>query len=160
MRSLTGENAMGMDIPRTGEAKKRRIRRTIVIVLIAAVAVLVSLGLSRLEPAAPTVQKETLYIDPVKRGPMMRSVRGPGTLVPEDIRVISAPVDARIESIPALPGVKVTADTILMEMSDPQAEQNALEAQSQLKGAQADYDNLKAQLDSQLLTQQGQVTSA
>ncbi len=151
---------MGMDIPRTGEAKKRRIRRTIVIALIAAVAVLVSLGLSRLEPAAPTVQKETLYIDTVKRGPMMRSVRGPGTLVPEDIRVISAPVDARIERIPALPGVKVTADTILMEMSDPQAEQNALEAQSQLKGAQADYDNLKAQLDSQLLTQQGQVTSA
>ncbi len=150
---------MGMDIPRTGEARKRRIRRTVVIVAIAAVAVLGSLGLSRLEPAAPTVQKETLYIDTVKRGPMLRSVRGPGTLVPEDIRWISAPVDARIESIPSLPGVKVTPDTILMEMSDPQAQQNALEAQSQLKGAEADYDNLKAQLDSQLLTQQGQVTS-
>ena len=91
---------------------------------------------------------------------MLRSVRGPGTLVPEDIRLISAPVDARIERIPALPGVKVTADTILMEMADPQAQQNALEAQSQLKGAEADYDNLKAQLDSQLLNQQGQVTSA
>ena len=151
---------MGMDIPRTGEARKRRIRRTAVIVAIATVAVLVSLGLSRLEPAAPTVQKETLYIDTVKRGPMLRSVRGPGTLVPEDIRLISAPVDARIERIPALPGVKVTADTILMEMADPQAQQNALEAQSQLKGAEADYDNLKAQLDSQLLNQQGQVTSA
>jgi len=151
---------MGMDIPRTGEARKRRMRRTAVIVAIATVAVLVSLGLSRLEPAAPTVQKETLYIDTVKRGPMLRSVRGPGTLVPEDIRLISAPVDARIERIPALPGVKVTADTILMEMADPQAQQNALEAQSQLKGAEADYDNLKAQLDSQLLNQQGQVTSA
>ncbi len=151
---------MGMDIPRTGEAKKRRMRRTFVIVAIATVAVLVSLGLSKLEPAAPTVQKETLYIDSVKRGPMLRSVRGPGTLVPVDILVISAPVDARIERIPALPGVKVTPDTVLMEMSDPQAQQNALEAQSQLKGAQADYDNLKAQLDSQLLTQQGQVTAA
>ncbi|HEY3567380.1 MAG TPA: HlyD family efflux transporter periplasmic adaptor subunit [Thermoanaerobaculia bacterium] len=136
------------------------MRRTFVIVAIATVAVLVSLGLSKLEPAAPTVQKETLYIDSVKRGPMLRSVRGPGTLVPVDILVISAPVDARIERIPALPGVKVTPDTVLMEMSDPQAQQNALEAQSQLKGAQADYDNLKAQLDSQLLTQQGQVTAA
>jgi HlyD family secretion protein len=151
---------MGMDIPRTGEARKRRMRRTAVIVAIATVAVLVSLGLSRLEPAAPTVQKETLYIDTVKRGPMLRSVRGPGTLVPVDILLVSAPVDARIERIPALPGVKVTADTILMEMADPQAQQNALEAQSQLKGAEADYDNLKAQLDSQLLNQQGQVTSA
>ena len=151
---------MGMDIPRTGEAKKRRMRRTAVIVAIIAVVALVSVGLSRLEPAAPTVQKETLYIDSVKRGPMLRSVRGPGTLVPEDIRWISAPVDARIERIPALPGVRVAAETVLMEMSDPQAEQNALEAQSQLKGAEADYDNLKAQLDSQLLTQQGQVTAA
>jgi HlyD family secretion protein len=151
---------MGMDIPRTGEAQKRKMRRTAVIVAIIAVVALVSVGLSRLEPAAPTVQKETLYIDTVKRGPMLRSVRGPGTLVPEEIRWIPAPVDARIERIPALPGVTVTADTILMEMSDPQAEQNALEAQSQLKGAEADYDNLKAQLDSQLLTQQGQVTNA
>jgi HlyD family secretion protein len=151
---------MGMDIPRTGEARKRRMRRTAVIVAIATVAVLVSLGLSRLEPAAPTVQKETLYIDTVKRGPMLRSVRGPGTLVPVDILLVSAPVDARIERIPALPGVKVTPDTVLLEMSDPQAQQNALEAQSQLKGAEADYDNLKAQLDSQLLTQQGQVTAA
>jgi HlyD family secretion protein len=149
-----------MDIPRTGEAQKRKMRRTAVIVAIIAVVALVSVGLSRLEPAAPTVQKETLYIDTVKRGPMLRSVRGPGTLVPEEIRWIPAPVDARIERIPALPGVTVKADTILMEMSDPQAEQNALEAQSQLKGAEADYHNLKAQLDSQLLNQQGQVTSA
>ncbi|HEY2289945.1 MAG TPA: HlyD family efflux transporter periplasmic adaptor subunit [Thermoanaerobaculia bacterium] len=136
------------------------MRRTALIVAIIAVVAVVSVGLSRLEPAAPTVQKETLYIDTVKRGPMLRSVRGPGTLVPEEIRFISAPVDARIERIPALPGVKVTADTILLEMSDPQAQQNALEAQSQLKGAEADYDNLKAQLDSQLLNQQGQVTAA
>lgn len=150
-----------MDIPRTGDAiQKRRMRRTALIVAIIAVVAVVSVGLSRLEPAAPTVQKETLYIDTVKRGPMLRSVRGPGTLVPEEIRFISAPVDARIERIPALPGVKVTADTILLEMSDPQAQQNALEAQSQLKGAEADYDNLKAQLDSQLLNQQGQVTAA
>jgi HlyD family secretion protein len=149
---------MGMDIPRTGEAQKRRTRRTIMIVVGIAAISLVTFGLSRLEPAAPTVQKETVWIDTVQRGPMLRSVRGPGTLVPVDVRWISAPVEARIERIPALPGVTVTADTVLMEMSDPQLEQNALEAQSQLKGAQADFDNLKAQLDSQILGQQAQVT--
>jgi HlyD family secretion protein len=90
---------------------------------------------------------------------MTLSVRGPGTLVPEDVRWISAPVNARIERTPLLPGVTVTPDTVLVEMSDPQLEQNALEAESQLKAAQADYDNLKAQLDSQLLGQQAQVTA-
>jgi HlyD family secretion protein len=149
-----------MDIPRTDEAvKKRRLRRTIMIVVGLAIVALVTVGLSRLEPAAPTVQKDTLYVDTVKRGPMMRSVRGPGTLVPVDIRVISAPVEARIERTPLLPGVTVTADTVLIEMSDPQLEQNALEASSQLKAAEADYENLKAQLDSQILSQQAQVTS-
>jgi HlyD family secretion protein len=149
-----------MDIPRTDEAvKKRRLRRTIMIVVGLAVVALVTVGLSRLEPAAPTVQKDTLYVDTVKRGPMMRSVRGPGTLVPVDIRVISAPVEARIERTPLLPGVTVTADTVLIEMSDPQLEQNALDAKSQLKAAEADYENLKAQLDSQILSQQAQVTS-
>src|SRR4051794_3810035 len=148
-----------MDIPRTGEAQKRRMRRTIVIVVGIAIVALVTIGLSRLEPAAPTVQRDTLYIDTVKRGPMMRSVRGPGILVPEEVQQISAPVDARIEKSPLLPGVTVTADTVLLEMSDPQIEQNALEAESGLKGAQADYDNLKAQLDSQVLSQEAQVAS-
>ena len=149
-----------MDIPRTEESqKRRRLRRSIVIVAAIAAISLVTFGLSRLEPAAPSVQKDTLYVDTVKRGPMMRSVRGPGTLVPVDIRVISAPVDARVERTPLLPGVTVTADTVLLEMSDQQLEQNALEAQSQLKAAEADYDNLKAQLDSQVLGQQAQVTS-
>jgi HlyD family secretion protein len=91
---------------------------------------------------------------------MLRSVRGPGTLVPEDVRIISAPVEGRVERIPSLPGVNVTADTVLLEMSDPQLEQNALEAQSQLAAAQADYDDLRAQLESQLLAQQAQVTAA
>lgn len=149
-----------MDIPRTGEAQKRRLRRNILIVAGIAVISLVTFGLSRLEPAAPAVQKDTLYIDTVKRGPMMRSVRGPGILVPEEVRQISAPVEARVERIPALPGVTVTADTVLLEMSDPQIEQNAMEAESQLQAARADYENLKAQLDSQILSQQAQVTSA
>lgn len=149
-----------MDIPRTGQAQKRRMRRTVLIVAGIAVVLLITAGLARLEPAAPTVARETLWIETVKRGPMLRQVRGPGTLVPEDVRWISAPVAARIERIPALPGVQVTPDTVLLEMSDPQTEQAAVEAESNLKAAQADYNDLKAQLESQLLNQQAQMTAA
>lgn len=149
-----------MDIPRTGEAHRRRLRRNISIVAGIAVVSLVTFGLSRLEPAAPTVETETVLIDTVKRGLMLRQVRGPGTLVPEDVRWISAPVEGRVERIPALPGVEVAADTVLLEMSDPQIQQSALEAEAQLKAAQADYDDLKAQLENQLLSQQAQVAAA
>lgn len=149
-----------MDIPRTGEAEKRRLRRNIGIGVGIAVVLLISAGLSRLEPAAPTVERETVMIDTVKRGLFLRQVRGPGTLVPEDVRWISASVEGRVERIPALPGVEVQADTVLLEMSDPQIQQNALEAEAQLKGSQADYDDLKAQLENQLLNQQAQVTAA
>lgn len=149
-----------MDIPRSGQAQKRRMRRNILIVAGIAVISLVTFGLSRLEPAAPTVAKETVWIETVKRGSMLRQVRGPGTLVPEDVRWISAPVEARVERIPALPGVQVKADTVLLEMSDPEIEQAALEAESQLKAAQADYNDLRAQLEGQILSQQAQVNSA
>lgn len=148
-----------MDIPRSGQAQKRRVKRSIFIVAGIAVISLVTFGLSRLEPAAPTVKKETIFFETVKRGTMMRSVRGPGTLVPEEVLLISAPIAGRVERIPALPGVVVQADTVLLVMSDPQIEQAALEAESELKAAQAEYENLRAQLDSQLLSQQAQVTS-
>jgi HlyD family secretion protein len=151
---------MGMDIPRSGQAQKRRLRRTVFIVAGLAVVLLITVFLRRLEPAAPTVATETLLIDQVKRGEMLRQVRGPGTLVPVDVRWISAPVEGHVERIPALPGVTVTEDTVLLEMTDPTLEQNALEAESQLKAAQADYDNLKAKLESDLLAQQASVTSA
>ncbi len=149
-----------MDIPRSGQAQKRRLKRTAFIVTGIAVVLLITAFLAKLEPAAPTVATETLLFDQVKRGPMLRQVRGPGTLVPVEVLLISAPVEGRVERIPALPGVQVTPDTVLLEMSDPTLEQNAFEAESQLKGAQADYDNLKAQLESQLLAQQSQVTGA
>src|SRR5882757_6803300 len=142
MRRVTGEKtAMGMDIPRTGQAQKRRLRRMAVIVAGIAVVLLITVFLTRLEPAAPTVAAETLLIDQVKRGPMLRQVRGPGTLVPVDVRLISAPVEGRVERIPALPGVTVKEDTVLLEMTDPTVEQNAVEAESQLKASQADHDN-------------------
>jgi HlyD family secretion protein len=149
-----------MDIPRSGQAQKRRLKRTALIVTGTAVVLLITAFLAKLEPAAPTVQAETLLFDQVKRGPMLRQVRGPGTLVPVEVRWVSAPVEGRVERIPALPGVTVTPDTVLLEMTDPAVEQSAFEAESQLKGAQADYDNLKAQLENQLLAQQGQVESA
>lgn len=149
-----------MDIPRSGQAEKRRMRRNILIVAAIAVVSLVTFGLSRLEPAAPTVAKETVWIETVKRGPMLRQVRGPGSLVPEDVRLISSPVVARVERIPALPGVEVQADTVLLEMSDPEISQAALEAEAQLRAAEADYNDLKAQLESQVLAQQSQVNAA
>ena len=149
-----------MDIPRSGQAEKRRMRRNILIVAAIAVVSLVTFGLSRLEPAAPTVAKETVWIETVKRGPMLRQVRGPGSLVPEDVRWISSPVVARVERIPALPGVEVQAETVLLEMSDPEISQAALESEAQLRAAEADYNDLKAQLESQVLAQQSQVNAA
>lgn len=149
-----------MDIPRTGQAEKRRMRRTIVVVGIGVLVLLITVGLSRLEPAAPPVERETVWVDKVQRGPMLRAVRGPGNLVPEEVRVISAPVEGRVERIPALPGAQVEADTVLLEMTDPQVMQAALEAESALKAAQADYEDLRAQLDNQLLAQESQVNAA
>lgn len=150
-----------MDIPRSEQVQKRRVKkRNFLIVAAIAVVSLVTFGLSRLEPAAPTVAKETVWIEAVKRGPMLRQVRGPGSLVPEDVRLISSPVVARVERIPALPGVEVEADTVLLEMSDPEISQAALEAEAQLRASEADYNDLKAQLESQVLAQQSQVNAA
>jgi HlyD family secretion protein len=130
--------------------------------LVGAVAaiILVTLGIRQIEPAAPPVRRETLWIDTVKRGAMVLEVRGPGTLVPVDIRVIAAPVEGRVERIPALPGAPVQADTVLLELSDPEVEQAAVEAESQLRAAEADFEDLRAQLESQLLSQQAQVSAA
>ena len=153
-------NTASMDKPRTGFAEKRRVRRTLIGIAVVAVVVLGTVGIRQIEPAAPPVKKETLWTDTVKRGPMTRDVRGPGTLVPVDIRVISAPVEGRVESIPALPGALVQPDTVLLELRDPQVEQAAFEAESQLRGAEAELDNLRAQLESALLSQQAQASAA
>ena len=150
---------MSMDIQRTGEAKKKKIRRAIWGSVGLVAILLVTVGLGQLKPAAPAVDRATVWIDTVQRGPMQREVRGPGTLAAVDIRFVPALVDGRIERIPALPGVTVTKDTLLLEMSNPDLEQNAAEAESQLKAAQADYDNLKAKLDSDLLNEQANASA-
>jgi HlyD family secretion protein len=142
-----------MDIQRPSNARAKKIRR----IAYATVAVLlvggVTFGLSRLRPAPPTVDKATIWPDEVKRGPMVREVRGLGTLVPEDIRWIPAQTDSRVERWVLRPGAIVKPDSIIMELSDPTLQREALDAEFQLKGAEADYANLKVQVDSDLMNQ-------
>jgi len=141
-----------MDIQRPSNAAAKRNRR----IIFSALAVLfiagVTLGLSKLKPAAPTVERSTIWTDTVKRGPMLRQVRGLGTLVPVDIRSISALTDATVERRRILPGTQVKADTIIMDLSNPQTEQEAQDAELQLKAAEADYKNLEVTVQSNLLT--------
>jgi HlyD family secretion protein len=110
-------------------------------------------GLSTLKPAAPTVEKATVWTDTVKRGPMLIQVRGLGTLVPEEILWIPATTDGRVVRRFVLPGSPVTADTVVLELTNPELEQLALDAEWQLRAAQAQLNSLKAQLESQLLDQ-------
>lgn len=142
-----------MDIQRPSNARAKKIRRitygTIAVVLIAGV----SIGLSRLRPAAPSVDKATVWTDEVKRGPMLREVRGLGTLVPEDIRWIPAQTECRVDRWVLRPGAIVKPDSVIMELSDPTLSQTALDAELALKGSEADYANLKVQVNSELMNQ-------
>jgi RND family efflux transporter MFP subunit len=121
-----------------------------------AAVLLITLGLSRLKPAAPTVDKGTVLIDTVKRGPMERQVRGPGSLVPETegIRQVSAATDARVERLLIQPGTNVVPDSVILEMSNPELERDALDADWQLKAGQADLANTRVRLRKELLDQQ------
>ena len=121
---------------------------------------LVTMGLSRLKPAAPGVDRSTVWIDTVKRGPMLRQVRGLGTLTPVDIQWIPAATDGRVEKIPVLPGTQVQANTVLLILTNPQLMQETVDANLKLKAAEADYKNLEAQLESQVLTQKSLVAQA
>jgi HlyD family secretion protein len=144
-----------MDIQRkkTG-VRSRRFRTGIYAVIGLVVIALVTLGVSRLKPAAPTVERGTLLIDTVKRGQMLRQVRGNGTLVPEDIRVIAASTQGRVERILVQPGTEVSAGTLLIELSNPELQQSSVDAEYQLRAAEADYNNLKVKLQSDRMNQQ------
>ncbi len=141
-----------MDIPRPSAARNKRIRRIIYVIVGLVVIASVTVGLSKLKPAAPEVDRSTVWVDTVKRGPMLIEDRGLGTLVPENILWIPAVTDGRVVKR-LLPGIKVKADTILVVLRNPQLEQETVDAEWQLKAAQAQYNSLKAQLDSQLLDQ-------
>jgi HlyD family secretion protein len=150
-----------MDIARPATVARQRKRRRIVYAAIGVVAVaLVTMGLSRLKPAAPGVDRSTVWIDTVKRGPMLRQVRGLGTLTPVDIQWIPAATDGRVEKIPVLPGTQVQANTVLLILTNPQLMQETVDANLKLKAAEADYKNLEAQLESQVLTQKSLVAQA
>ena len=136
-----------MDVPRKDARKKKIIRRTLVVVVLVAAIPAVTVGLSRLKPAAPGVEMSTLWPDTVKRGPMLREVRGLGTLVPEDTLLIPATTDGRVERILVYPGTPVKADTTVMILTSPELETATLDAEYALKAAEADYENLKVTLE-------------
>lgn len=142
-----------VDIPRQGVARKRRIRTAFLTILAVIAFGAVTYAVWQLEPAAPGVDAATLWTGEVKRGEMVRQVRGPGTLVPERIWWVPAQTQGRVEQIFVKPGREVKADTILLEMSNPRLELDALEAEWQLKKAQANMQDLRVRLASELLTQ-------
>jgi HlyD family secretion protein len=143
-----------MDIARPDRTREKKIKRLIMGGAGAVVILLITLGLSRLKPAAPSVERSTVWVDTVKRGEMLRQVRGLGTLVPEDIRWIPALTEGRVERRVVEPGTAVKPDTVILEMSNPELELTALEAESRLRAAEAQYTELKVRLESQRLDQQ------
>jgi HlyD family secretion protein len=150
-----------MDKPISPEVlRRRKQRRWLLVLAVSAVLALVTIGLSRLKPAAPLVEKSSIWMDTVKRGEMLLQVRGNGSLVPQEVRWIPTVSAGRVERILVLPGAAVEPETVLVDLSSPELEQAAFDAESQLKAAQADLANLRVQLASQKLTQQAAVATA
>jgi HlyD family secretion protein len=144
-----------MDIARPEFKVQKRRRQLILLAVVVVAVVAASVGVSRLKPAAPAVERGTVWTDTVKRGPMLRQVRGLGTLTPsqEAVRQIPAETEATVVRIRMLPGSLVKADSILLEMSNPQTEQSALDSELQLKAAEAEYQSLRVKLESDLMNQ-------
>ncbi|MBK5299280.1 MAG: HlyD family efflux transporter periplasmic adaptor subunit [Vicinamibacteria bacterium] len=150
-----------MDIQRSPAiARQKKLRRIIFGVAALVVGVLVTVGLAQLKPAAPTVERATTWRDSAKRGSMLRQVRGPGTLVPEDIRWVTAATEATVERIVTLPSANIIpADTVILELRDERVLQELRDAELQLRGAEADLASLKARLNNELLEQQSQAAN-
>jgi HlyD family secretion protein len=144
----------GMDIARPHIAKQKRRRRILFASGGALALIVITVALSHLKPAVPSVDRSTVWIDTVKRGPMVREVRGLGTLVPEEIRWIPANTEGRVEKIVVRPGTQVKADTVILELSSPELEQAAHDAESKLKAAEAEFTTLQAKLQRDLLDQE------
>ncbi len=140
-----------MDIPRPNAAKEKRKKRIIYSTIAVVALVGITVALSRLKPAAPTVDRNLVWVDTVKRGPMVRQVRGLGTLVPEEIRWIAARTQGRVDKIILRPGAIVEPGTLILELANPDVESNAANAESQLRAAEAQLVNLSTQLQSGLL---------
>ncbi|MGH9449593.1 MAG: efflux RND transporter periplasmic adaptor subunit [Terriglobia bacterium] len=148
-----------MDIQRVGAAHKRRIRLTIYIVVAVVAILIVTVGLARLKPAPPGVDRSTLWPDTVKRGAMDVQVRGLGTLVPVQLQFIPAVTDGRVERRFLLPGVKVAPDTLLLQLTNPQLQQEAQSAEWTYKADVANLESLKSTLNNDLLSEQSTLTN-
>ena len=144
----------GMDIARPHIAKQKRRRRILFASGGVLALIVITVALSHLKPAVPSVDRSTVWVDTVKRGPMVREVRGLGTLVPEEIRWIPANTEGRVEKIVVRPGTQVKADTVILELSSPELEQAAHDAESKLKAAEAEFTTLQAKLQRDLLDQE------
>ncbi|MFP2961693.1 HlyD family secretion protein [Myxococcus sp. 1LA] len=145
-----------MDIPK---AKKPRRKPWVLAIGGACALLAVTVGLSRLRPAAPTVERASVWLDTVKRGPMVRQVKGAGTLVPEYIRWLTADTAGRVERIHVRPGATVKADTLLIELSNPDVQLQALEAERQLASVEADLIQVRMELETQRLAQEAMVAA-
>ena len=149
-----------VDIARSPDvARKKKIRRILFGGAALVAIILITVAVSRLKPAAPSVDRSVVWIDTVKRGDMVRQVRGSGTLVPEDIRWIPATTQGRVERILLRPGAQVSPQTVILELSNPELQQAVKEAQLAFQSAQANFQNRKAELESQLLNQQSEVAN-
>lgn len=143
-----------MDIQREGVAEKKRKQRIIWMVAGGLALAIAAIGLARLKPAAPRVERSAVWIGGVERGAMVRQVRGPGTLVPEEVRWIPATTSGTVERIVLLPGSIVEPDSVILELRSPEVVQAALESEADVRAAEADLLTLRARLESEALTQQ------
>ncbi len=143
-----------MDVPRPDVARKKKKKRLIIGGASLLALILVTVAISRLKPAAVSVDRAAVWVDTVKRGPMLRQVRGLGTLVPEDIRWIATSKEGRVEKIVVRPGATVQPDTIILELSSPDLQQLALDAESAATTAEAELTTLRATLQRELLSQE------
>ena len=134
-------------------ARKKKLRQARYAVTAVLVVAVITVAVSRLEPAAPRVDRDTIYLDTVQRGPMVRQVRGTGTLVPEQIRWIPATTDGTVERIVIRPGALVVPDSVILELSNPELEQSTLEARLNLEAAEARYSNRQVEVERELLNQ-------
>lgn len=149
-----------MDIQRPDQSKAKRRKRIIYGSVAALVLIGITVALAQLKPAAPSVEANLLWPDTVKRGQMLRQVRGLGTLVPEEIRWIAARTQGRVDKIVLRPGAQVTPDSVILILTNPDVEQAALSAESQLKASEAELLNLKSTLESQVLAAEVATASA
>jgi HlyD family secretion protein len=149
-----------MDIKRPPKSKiKKKIRNAVMIVVGLAALGGITYGLTKLKPAAPTLDRSTAVIETVKRGEMIRDVRGNGTLVPEITRWVPAPAEGRVEKVNLQAGVEVDPSTVIVELTNPQVEQQATDAEFQVKAAEADEENLKVKLESDTMTQKAAIAT-